>query len=65
MKIISQRNIANSNNCSSQLKWQKTPTGSLQRGKTLPHNECPVHNTQQSHGEVRIMMGLWGMQITP
>ena len=34
----------------------------LQRDKT-PH-ECPGYDTKQSHGEVPLMLGLWGMRST-
>ena len=28
-------------------------------------NECPGYDTKQSDGEVRVILGLWGMQSTP
>ena len=30
-----------------------------------PPNECPSYDTKQSDGEVPVMQGFWGMQITP
>ena len=27
-----------------------------------PHNKCPGHDIKQSHGEVPVMLELWGMQ---
>ena len=42
-----------------------SPTASLQRGKTSPHNECPRYDTKQSDGEVPAMLELWGMRSTP
>ena len=29
------------------------------------YNYCPGHDTKQSHGEVPVMLGLWGMRSTP
>ena len=47
----------------SRLGLYNTPTASLQRGKTLPH-ECLGYNTKQSDDEVLVMLGLWGMRNT-
>ena len=41
-----------------------TNYNSTKGGKTLP-NECPGYDTEQSDGEVPVMLGLWGMQSTP
>ena len=30
-----------------------------------PANGCPVYATEQSDGEVPVMLGLWGMRSTP
>ena len=30
-----------------------------------PTNECPTYDTEQSDGEVPVMLELWGMQNTP
>ena len=30
-----------------------------------PTNECPVYDTEQSDGEVPVMLELWGMWSTP
>ena len=51
----------------SSVSWgcKNTPTASLQKGKTPPHNECPRYDTKQSHIEVRVMLELWGMWSTP
>ena len=50
---------------SSWLGLWNTLTGPLQRGKTLPTNECPGYDTKQSDGKVPVMLGLWGMRSTP
>ena len=41
-----------------------TLTESLQRGKT-PTNKCPGYDTKKYHGEVPVMLKLWGMWSTP
>ena len=33
--------------------------------RTRPHNECPGYDTKQSHGEVPVILELWGMRSTP
>ena len=49
----------------SQLGLQNTPTAPLQRAKTSPpFNECPGYDTEQSDGEVPVMLELCGMQST-
>ena len=40
------------------------PTASLQKGKTLPFNECPGYDTKQSDGETPVLE-LWRMMSTP
>ena len=40
-------------------------TVSLQRSETPPPNESPGYDIKQSDGETPVMLGLWGMQITP
>ncbi len=47
---------------SSRLGLYNTPTAPLQRD--TPH-ECPGYDTKQSDGEVPVMLGLWGIRITP
>ena len=37
----------------------------LCRGVRLHPNECPGYDTKQSHGEVPVMVLLWGMRSTP
>ena len=44
---------------------QSAETAPLQRGKTLPLNECPGYDTKQSDGEVPVMLGPWGIWSTP
>ncbi len=41
-----------------------TPTASLQRGKTPPH-ECLGYDTKQSDSEALVRLELWGIQCTP
>ena len=48
----------------SPLGLWKTPTASLQRGKTMPQM-YPGYGTKQSDGDVSVMLELWGMQSTP
>ena len=40
-------------------------TASLQRGKTYPHNECPIYDTKQSDGEFPVMLEFGGVRSTP
>ena len=46
------------------LGLQNTPTASLQRDKTPPHNEFPVYDSKQSDVEVPVMLDVWGMGST-
>ena len=49
----------------SQLELLNTLTASLQRGKSLPCNDCPGYDSKQSDGEVPVMLEFWVMQSTP
>ena len=40
-------------------------TASHQRDKNLSFDECPVYDTEQSDGEVPVMLEVWGMWSTP
>ena len=46
------------------LGLKNTPTAPRQKGLILP-NEGPGYNTKPSHGEVPVMLELWGMQSNP
>ena len=35
------------------------------RGVRLPPNECPGYDTKHSDGEVPVILGFWGIRITP
>ena len=37
----------------------------IYKSMTLPPKKCPVYDTKQSDGEVRVMLELWGMRSTP
>ena len=37
----------------------------LSKGVIQPRNDCPRYDTNQSDGEVPVMLELWGMQRTP
>ena len=50
-------------NLPSRLGLKNTPMAFLLRGKTPP-NECPGYDTEQSDGEVPVMLELWEMQST-
>ena len=41
-----------------------TPTVALQKGKNPSPKECPVYDTEQSDGEVPVMLELLVMQST-
>ena len=46
------------------IAQSKTPTASLQRGKTHP-TEYPGYNTKQSDDEVPEILEFWGTRNTP
>ncbi len=45
----------------SRIHWLHLYSG----GKSPHSNECPGYDTKQSHGEVLLMLELWGMWSTP